>query len=50
MKSKAEFEQIRMKACPDFYPNCQYCPCFNECFPQDVYHDISSKTAISNGF
>ena len=51
MRSKAEFERIREKICPDFYPNCQYCTCFSSCFPQDIYHDMmSSKAEISNGY
>jgi len=47
MKNKLKFEEIREKICPDFYPNCSYCPCFSECFPKDEYHDVMSKAKIS---
>jgi hypothetical protein len=37
------------KICLDFYPNCRYCTCFEECFPTDKVHDVMSRAQISNG-
>lgn len=50
MEKLANNNGIKEKICSDFYPNCSYCTCFEECFPTNPSSDVMSRAQISNGF
>lgn len=46
MRKYVKSVKIKEKICQDFYPNCRYCTCFSECFPDNALNDVFSEILV----